>query len=208
MANAELAANRLGETLGTYAIGFLDAARVLFAHANDGRGLVDLYFYPAAFNLRHGLELFAKQCSDYEAYEFLDPERRYKGGHSLGATWDRCVGYLREISSDPIDRESLQTDLAAVELLVSRLHDLDPTGALFRYPEAWKKGDRVDTHVTFDRVDLDAWARDAASAVNACQSLLFELSERFNFLRAKRGHAPLRAAKLTELHARSGNTTE
>jgi hypothetical protein len=32
-------------------------------------GLVDLYFYPAAMNLRHGLELLAKQCCDYIAYE-------------------------------------------------------------------------------------------------------------------------------------------
>ena len=61
MAVSDLRVNRASETVGIYALGFLDAAVALFERADEGQGLVDLTFYPAAYCLRHGLELLAKQ---------------------------------------------------------------------------------------------------------------------------------------------------
>ena len=60
MAVAELNANKRSEGLGVYAVAFVDSAVALFGRANDGRGLVDFAFYPAAYCLRHGVELFVK----------------------------------------------------------------------------------------------------------------------------------------------------
>src|SRR5689334_25433164 len=99
MAVAELGPNKGGEPLGTYAIGYLDAARVLFNHANEGQGLVDLYFYPAAMNLRHGVELLAKQCCDYMAYEVRNPALLYTPGHSLADAWKRAASPLKDVLS-------------------------------------------------------------------------------------------------------------
>lgn len=42
MSIAVLSANRISETVGIYAVGFLDAAVTLFGKAADGRGLVDV----------------------------------------------------------------------------------------------------------------------------------------------------------------------
>lgn len=209
MTHAQLAANRLGEPIGRYATAYLDAARVLFTHANEGRGLVDLYFYPAALNLRHGLELLAKQCSDYAAYEMRDPELLYVPGHSLQDAWERGSKIPREVVSEDYgygERSRLLSDLAFIDALVKKLHDLDPTGALFRYPEYVQRrkqkdvvvrgARREDTHVPFDRVDLAAWADDAAHAVNASQSLLAYLEERSSWLRMHRNDPPVRLADL------------
>jgi hypothetical protein len=209
VAYAELAANRLGEPLGTYAIGYFDAARVLFTHANEGKGLVDLYFYPAAMCLRHGLELFSKQCCDYIAYEHRDPSLLYVPGHSLQDAWQRCAGIVADIlaSEGPtVDHAELRQSLEFFARLTEDLHDLDPSGMLFRYPEFVSvigkgpqraRGDeRRDTHVTFDRVDLAHWATIAADAVASAQEVESWLGERTDFLRDHRGDPPMRLADL------------
>jgi hypothetical protein len=209
VAYAELGPNRLGETLVTYAIGYLDAARVLFEHANEGRGLVDLYFYPAAMNLRHGLELFAKQCCDYAAYEQRDSALLYVPGHSLQEAWDRGAATIKSILSfegPTVDHAELRDAIGFVEGLIADLDALDPTGALFRYPEyvSWSRTgktrtrgeERRDTHVPFVRVELGRFAEFAATAVCAAQVIDGWLGERASFLRDQRGDPPARLADL------------
>lgn len=216
MAYAELGPNKLGETLGTYAIGYMDAARVLFEHADAGRGLVDLYFYPAAMNLRHGLELFAKQCCDYMAYELLDSSLLYVPGHSLEAPWKRIEGLLKEMLSldgGSIDTSRLRDCAMFLGNLTVDLHALDPDGTLFRYPEfvstktvqktRLRGAERRDTHVPFTRVSLTHFAELSAAAVDAAQSLEHWLGERSDFLRMQRDDPPLRLAHLV-----SGNVTD
>lgn len=209
MAYAELGPNKLGETLGTYAIGYMDAARVLFEHANEGRGLVDLYFYPAAMSLRHGLELFAKQCCDYAAYEQRDAALLYVPGHSLKEAWERGAATIKSILSfegPSVDHATLREALGFVEGLINDLDALDPTGALFRYPEyvSWSRAgktrtrgaERRDTHVPFERVELGRFAEFAATAVCAAQVVEGWLGDRASFLRDQRGDPPARLADL------------
>jgi hypothetical protein len=216
VAYAELAPNRLGEPLGTYAVGYLDAARVLFAHADDGGGLVDLYFYPAAMCLRHGLELFAKQCCDYMAYELKDPGLLYVPGHSLQDAWERCGALVNDILSDEgpsVDHVGLRQHIEFFAHLTEDLHALDPNGALFRYPEfvsVTGKGatrargtERRDTHVPFERVELGHFAQLAGNAVTAAQEVEYWLHERAAFLRGQRGDPPMRLADLV-----SGNVSD
>src|SRR5262249_12355999 len=68
------------EPMGIYASGFLDSAAALFARADRGEGLVDFAFYPAAYCLRHGLELFIKQMTICVAYELHDETLLYDPG--------------------------------------------------------------------------------------------------------------------------------
>jgi len=209
MTNVELAANRLGETLGTYATGYLDAARVLFQHAADGEGLVDLYFYPAAHALRHGVELLAKHFSDHIAYELREPKYLYVQGHSLEEAWARVRVEVREIVHGDYsnsERNDLLRHVDTIDALVTKLHALDPTGMLFRYPEAVSQAGskngpkirtkRVDTHVPGDSVPLEPWIAETTAAVTASQYLGAYFEERAAFLQDHRHDPPARLGDL------------
>ena len=208
---AELAPNRLGETVGTYAIAYLDAAAVLLRHGAAGRGFQDLCFYPAAHNLRHGLELIAKQISDYTAYELRDASLLYQPGHSLKKAWENGPTKMRTLLSDDDYAESpgdVRRAMQTLDALISRLDVIDPSGTLFRYPEnvfIKKKPtgvpavdrDRVDQHVTDNRVDLSVWAGYATEALEAAQTLRYYFDQRTSFLRHRRGDPPASLADLT-----------
>lgn len=205
MTHVELAANRLGETLGTYATGYLDAACVLFQHARNGHGLVDLYFYPAAHSLRHGLELLAKHLSDHVAYLLNDKEYLYVRGHSLEEAWNRCrkeVRQIVEMDDTNGERADLLRHVDTIDHLVKKLHALDPSGMLFRYPEdvsnTNEKGKpkvrtaRWDTHVPGDTVPLAPWISDASAAVDASQYLAGYFEEHVGMLMHLREQPPAR----------------
>lgn len=96
MAVADIQMNQHFERLGIYALGFLDSASALFRRAEEGTGLVDYAIYPAAFCLRHGLELFIKQMSVYAAYETNNPGLLYVPGHELEEAWLPVRRYMSE----------------------------------------------------------------------------------------------------------------
>src|SRR5580704_6076274 len=101
MALAHLAANRQSDTMGIYAVGFLDAAVALFERANHGAGMVDLTFYPAAYCIRHGVELLVKQLSVYVAYELRDPGLLYEPDHDVLKAWERIKAYVEAMTEWP-----------------------------------------------------------------------------------------------------------
>jgi hypothetical protein len=210
---AELAPNRVGEAVGTYAVAYLDAAGVLLRHGAAGRGMQDLCFYPAAHNLRHGLELVAKQIADYVAYELRDPGLLYEPGHSLKKAWEKAPAtFTQHVDHDEYCESpgDVGRAMKTIASLITKLDTLDPSGTLFRYPEsvtlkAKKKqtGDpavdreRVDQHVPHDRVDLGEWAKLADDGLCAAQLLCHYFDERTSFLRHRRGDPPASLADLT-----------
>jgi hypothetical protein len=192
---AHLAANRTSDTIAMYAMGFLDASVALFERAHDDCGPVDLAFYPAAYCMRHGVELLIKQLSIFAAYEMRDTGLLYEPGHSLAKAWEPIQAFVADVV-----RESAGDDLRHhVDVLtgtVDELHDLDERGTLLRYPEFVKnaKGStprlRVDTHVPFDDVNLTDWLAMAEATRVAAQLLYGELSGRASYLRMQRNHPP------------------
>jgi hypothetical protein len=204
MALAHLAANRQSETIGVYSVGFLDAAVALFARANEGRGMVDLTFYPAAYCLRHGVELLVKQLSVLVAYELRDPKLLYEPGHDLAAAWEPIKAYVEEVT----DADALHGDnelphhLDVLTGMVEELHDLDLRGTLLRYPEFVKSGkgarprEREDTHIPFDDVNLDDWLATAEATLAAAQALRWSLESRADYIRSQRGEPPVPFADL------------
>lgn len=195
---AHLAANRLpGGVLGSYSAGFVDAAIALFRRAREGRGLVDFTFYPAAYCLRHGIELFVKQLSEYVAYEVRDPKVLYQPGHDLDAAWSRITEMVEWNAHEPgATGEDLSHHLDVINSVIEELHELDPRGSLFRYPECVQRArpdrppSRQDTHVPFDDVNLEDWEATAEAVLDAVQTLLYEWGERASFLRDRRGDPP------------------
>lgn len=198
MTVALLGPNRISETVGVYAVGFLDAAVTLFGKAAAGRGLVDLTFYPAAYCLRHGLELLAKQMSVYFAYELRDPAALYVRGHSFERLWKQQTTYLEQVADgSAVVPQDVRHHLDVLNGTFEELHELDPTGTLFRYPEdvdverATGERTRTDRHVPFDAVNMGDWHAIAEACLDASQSLLSQIEQRIEFFRMQRGDPPL-----------------
>ena len=187
-----------------YAVGFLDAAVALFARANEGRGMVDLTFYPAAYCLRHGVELLVKQLSEFVAYELRDPSLLYELNHDHSAAWERIKVHVENVADADArhgDTE-IQDDLDVMTGMVEELDELDARGTLLRYPEFVKgaKGQRPrsrdDTHVPFDDVNLDDWHATAVATLAAAHALRASLRDRADFCRLQRGDPPIPLADL------------
>jgi len=163
-----------------------DSAAALFERANRAHGwahgLVNFAFYPAAYCLRHGLELFIKQMSIYLAYKAADPTMLYGRGHSLEEAWARIRDHVREHSDIVACSVGEWCDhdvphlLDVIESLVQQLHELDPDGTILRYAEH-VRGRGPERQVTpqpppFDLVNLDDWAAMSSAALRAATVLL------------------------------------
>lgn len=188
MAIAEIRGHEHQEPLGLFALGFFDSATALFERAVDGHGLINFAFYPAAYCLRHGLELLTKQMSLYVAYEMQDPGLRYKHGHSLTKTWERIRAVLLEATSESMasTTEWAVQDIAhhfdVVDGLIGELDALDKGGASLRYPD--------DLPFTFDLVNLKDWAAMSEAALHAAQTLLGFTEEKATRVAERRGDLP------------------
>ena len=175
---AELHINRQDETVGMYAIAFLNAASSIFEH-----GICDFAPYPGMYCLRHGLELFVKQMTVYEAYEMRNKALLYRIGHGFLETWEQVKPYIEDCtrggSYAPPDGPGLDT-IARIDHTIREIHGADPSGMLYRYPEHFVKGKRVDTHFPEDRFYLPKWMRLADSLRSDCQQIEGLLKERCN----------------------------
>lgn len=195
--------NQHFEPLGIYARGFIDSAQALFERADEPRGLVDFAFYPAAYCLRHGIELFVKQMCIYTAYEAEDPQLLYAPSHDLKQNWDAIRGnvennaYEAGRSLDCWGEQNMREHFESVELAIENLHLMDPSGQLFRYPERLKinkkQGTRTRTTQSppFEAVDLGAWGTVCANCLEAVTMLLAHAEEVVSDLARRRGHLPL-----------------
>jgi hypothetical protein len=193
---AELNSTKLWDALGSYSVGFLDAAVALFDRAKSGTGLVDCTFYPAAYCLRHGVELFIKQMSLYAAYEMRDKKLLYTPNHDLAAAWKLTRPYVEDVAERAAEFEP-EIDhvhhFHVIESMVEELHELDARSTWLRYPEFVrtdkKTGERIgraDTFMPFNVVHLGDWHAKAEATLEAVQDLEDEGSDRTGILRGER----------------------
>jgi hypothetical protein len=197
MATAEIRFNRYCEPLGIYAEGFLDSAVAIFARANAGEGLVDFAFYPGAYCLRHGLELFIKQTSIYAAYIDREPALLYSPNHHLAEQWAKQRPFVAELLNSgryscavgSKELAALEHGLDVIDDLVEELDEADSGGMLFRYPECVSKQPRTVTPTppAEDAISLHDWHAKSASALVAVQSLLAHLGDCASIMKAHRG---------------------
>lgn len=202
MAVADIRMNQHLEPVGIFAIGFLDSAAALLRRADNGAGMVDYAIYPGIYTLRHGIELFLKQMSIYLAYEAKDPSLLYVPGHQLPDAWRAIsaemarLADLLQFDPDFSDVLSAREHLDVLADTIDRLHELDPNGQIFRYPE-WvsaperKPRTRRDQPPPFDMVSLRDWASIAEAVFEAAKCFLAYGRERATSLAAERGDPPI-----------------
>jgi hypothetical protein len=138
--------------------------------------------------------------SIYAAYEMNDSALLYAPGHGLERTWKSVAEYVSNVVEDDCsgDRKELLDHLDVVTNAIEDLHELDPRGTLFRYPEDVKPAknekprERVDRPPSFDRVNLADWAAISASTFEAVQHLLYNGHDRVSNLARQRGDPPIR----------------
>lgn len=184
---AELHINKIDETVGIYAVSFLDAAARIFEH-----GICDFAPYPGMFCLRQGLELFVKQMTVYHAYEMRDKDLLYKKGHGLLPLWEGVEAHIRECVSDAafygISDELNVENVKRIDETIRHIHNVDPGGMLYRYPEDIVKGTgRIDTHFPEDRFYLPYWQQLASDLFGDCQIIDSILGDRCGLLQQSRG---------------------
>lgn len=181
---AELHINKRDETVGIYAIAFLNAASSIFEH-----GICDFAPHPGMYCLRHGLELFVKQMTVYEAYEMRDKALLYRKGHGFLETWERVKPHIEDCAREKsyVDPDGPGPDaIARLDDTIREIHEADPGGMLYRYPEDIVKGVRVDTHFPEDRFYLPKWKQLADDLLWDCQQVECLLRERCSFIQDRR----------------------
>jgi len=197
MGVADIRMNQHFEPVGIYALGFLDSAEALFRRASDGHGLVDFTFYPAAYCLRHGIELFVKQMTIYLAYELVDQDLLYTPNHDLDGNWKKIRNLVESTTSEAAWREEdMCHQFDVIDSTLEDLHELDPRGTLLRYPEFVKpqKGEKPRESVPqpppFDVVNLGDWAGTSGACLQAASLILDHASESLDEVARRRGHPP------------------
>jgi hypothetical protein len=134
--------------------------------------------------------------SIYHAYEFRDPTKLYVPGHGLEQAWTCARAYveaLLDLHPPDSERVELAHHVDVVECMVTELHELDPDGTLFRYPErvakasANKPRKRTDQPLPLDVINFANWAASADATLEAAQALLHVLHERAAALAQGRG---------------------
>lgn len=209
VAVADIRMNQHFEPVGIYARGFLDSAHALFQRADEGRGLVDFAFYPAAYCLRHGIELFVKQMTIYVAYAMADEELLYAPDHDLEANWKKVRAAVEWTAGEAAasltswGEEDMMHQFDVIDSTLQDLHDLDPRGTLLRYPEFVKKSkadkprERIATPPPFDVVNLGDWKGISGACLTAAMLLLSHASEAAEEVACRRGHTPFGLQDLT-----------
>lgn len=203
MGVADIRMNQHFEPVGIYALGFLDSAEALFRRASDGHGLVDFAFYPAAYCLRHGIELFVKQMTIYLAYELLDQDLLYAPNHNLDENWKKIRSIVDSTTTEAAysltswGEEDMCHQFDVIDSTLQQLHELDPRGTLLRYPEFVKpqRGEKPRERIThpppFEVVNLGDWAGISGACLQAASLILGHAKESQDEVAHRRGHTPL-----------------
>ncbi|MDN3592491.1 hypothetical protein [Methylobacterium adhaesivum] len=112
-----------------YSHGFLEAAKVIIDRSAKFDAVVDTLVYPACFNFRHGIELFAKYAIA-TINKITNENLTYRQNHSILDNWlileEKITPYARRLNAD---------DMIFIRKLIECFHEVDPNGQIFRYPE-------------------------------------------------------------------------
>lgn len=115
--------------MADYGFGFFEGGKAVIEACKAGHFAVDVLVYPAAFNFRHGIELYLKQL--IAMMSFLNTGKGYQKDHKITGLWQRFLEE-REILDD---RPFQTSDIEEVGKIIEAFWEIDPTGQVFRYPE-------------------------------------------------------------------------
>jgi hypothetical protein len=124
-----------------YGRGFFEAGHVTVEAAKQFTAPVDVLVYPAAFNYRHGIELYLKQLV-LTLNRILVTGEGFKKNHSMIQLWRDVASLTARVDGALIEVEAI--DRAGV--LIGYFDAFDPTGQVFRYPEDVKGNRHLAQH--------------------------------------------------------------
>jgi hypothetical protein len=114
-----------------YVSGYKEAGDSLVNLVADRKGTADTLFFPIVFLYRHYVELRLKSLL-HDGNRLLDQEYDQKPEHRLSKLWQKVHLILVEIWPD-----GNETDLAAIEGLITQFEQVDPRSTTFRYPKGF-----------------------------------------------------------------------
>ena len=124
--------------------------------ANDNDWLkIDSLIYPLLFNFRHYLEVIIKDTIRYHRIykrEIFSNETGFVKEHSLIKLWNELKPYLQENYAH-IDTN--QTDLKAVENLLTEFNTIDNGSYSFRYPFEGSKNPNTEIVYSVGTMTID-----------------------------------------------------
>jgi hypothetical protein len=115
--------------MADYGHGFFEGGQAVIDACKSGNFAVDVLVYPAAFNFRHGIELYLKQL--IAMMSFLNTGKGYKKDHKITGLWDRFLEERKALKERPFDA----AEMGEVGEMIGAFWEIDPTGQVFRYPE-------------------------------------------------------------------------
>jgi hypothetical protein len=115
--------------------GYYDAAELLCDAAICGDILTDIVIYPIVYNYRHAVGLYLKALLEVTASLTNQPTSKFT--HSLNILWISVFSSIANI--EDVELSEMSRQFPKVTVRINQLHDFDPNGETFRFPED-KKG--------------------------------------------------------------------
>ncbi len=128
-----------------YAVGYQEAAEMIYKNINNNSSYQDILVYPIVFLYRQSFELFMKDII-ITGHQILHIAQEYPKHHFLRKLWMDTKSVISEISTDHDKNE-----LIAVEAQIIEFDLIDQKSFAFRYPEN-KKGE--ESLPGLERIDL------------------------------------------------------
>ena len=122
-----------------YAIGYFEAARLIWKSIEGGEATVDVAVYPLTFLYRQGIELSVKHLTFFlsSVYSTGEPP---KLTHGLSDNWQTVRPLIEQHSVENNYGELQPSQLDGVERVINDFEKMDAGSFVFRYPTS-KKGD-------------------------------------------------------------------
>lgn len=115
--------------MADYGYGFFEGGKAVIDACKSGHFAVDVLVYPAAFNFRHGIELYLKQLT--AMLSFLNGGGGFKKDHQIVGLWERFLEQRSALKERPFDA----AEIDEAGRMIEAFWEIDPTGQVFRYPE-------------------------------------------------------------------------
>jgi hypothetical protein len=145
------------------ATGYFDAGQILVDYVLENRRGADTLIYPIVFNYRHGVEcslkhLIGELCQINRAVPLRWLDHRLK--HNFHVVKDGCRSYLNQ--------ETFGSVFDYIEQRINDLHQIDPKGDQFRFPET-TKGDSTLPKTTV--INIEVFGRQMVEVVDRLRFL-------------------------------------
>lgn len=149
----------MGQTMGYYAYGYARAFEQLMMVAIGKWPNADYLRFPLLFLIRHSAELHLKDV--IQEYSLRNRTAYASSNqHNLLTLWNEAIKQIQVWGVPPRDEWSLH-----VGKLINHIHDFDPNGQRFRYPED-NKGKPFDS----TRAELEELAKAHLNIMLWCES--------------------------------------